>query len=41
MGGRIEVASKVGEGTTFSLFLPAADEDELGNEPRLLSAGAH
>jgi signal transduction histidine kinase len=40
MGGRIVVASKVGEGTTFTLFLPASAEEEVGKEPRRLSAGA-
>jgi len=40
MGGRIEVSSKAGEGATFTLFLPAAEADEVGKEPRRLSAGA-
>ncbi len=40
MGGRIEVASKVGEGTTFTLFLPAAEAGEIRKAPRRVSAGA-
>jgi hypothetical protein len=31
MGGRIEVVSKVGEGTTFTVFLPAADASQVGS----------
>jgi PAS domain S-box-containing protein len=31
MGGRIEVVSKVGEGTTFTVFLPAADASKVGS----------
>jgi len=35
MGGRILVASKVGQGTTFTVFLPAADVSEVGSPPHL------
>ena len=40
MGGRIEVASTVGKGTTFSLFLPAAKAGELGKTPRRVTSAA-
>jgi PAS domain S-box-containing protein len=35
MGGRVEVASKVGVGTTFTVFLPAADASQVGSPPHL------
>jgi PAS domain S-box-containing protein len=38
MGGRIEVASTVGVGTTFTLFLPAADAGEIGKAPRRVTS---
>jgi PAS domain S-box-containing protein len=38
MGGRIEVASTVGQGTTFSLFLPAAAAGEIGKAPRRVTS---
>ena len=40
MGGRLEVASKLGEGTTFSLFLCAADPAEVGKAPRRVTSAA-
>jgi PAS domain S-box-containing protein len=40
MGGRIEVASSVGEGTTFSLFLPAGLSGEVGRNGQRVVAGA-
>ena len=34
MGGRIEVASREGEGSRFTVFLPLAETEELGRTDR-------